>query len=56
VAWREACGTGFVFICCAVCALLGIIITIFCIDDRRETDLESGVGYGPFGQSVTGLV
>lgn len=34
-----ACGTGFVFICCAVCALLGIIITIFCIDDRRGQEM-----------------
>ncbi|CAK9117905.1 unnamed protein product [Durusdinium trenchii] len=35
----TAAGTSFVFICCAVCALLGIIVTIFCVDDRRGQDM-----------------
>ena len=30
----EACGPSFVFVCCAICAMLGIIVTVFCIDDR----------------------
>eukprot|EP00437_Effrenium_voratum_P061117 CAMPEP_0181501264 /NCGR_PEP_ID=MMETSP1110-20121109/55696_1 /TAXON_ID=174948 /ORGANISM="Symbiodinium sp., Strain CCMP421" /LENGTH=452 /DNA_ID=CAMNT_0023629699 /DNA_START=17 /DNA_END=1372 /DNA_ORIENTATION=- len=30
-----AFGTSFVFLCCAVCAVLGIIITTFCVEDRR---------------------
>lgn len=30
----EAYGPSFVFVCCAICAMLGIIITVFCIDDR----------------------
>eukprot|EP00438_Fugacium_kawagutii_P018512 Skav201485 [mRNA] locus=scaffold828:231754:241438:- [translate_table: standard] len=34
-----AAGTSFVFICCAVCALLGIIVTVCCIEDRRGQDM-----------------
>jgi len=34
-----AFGTQFVFFCCAVCAGLGIILTAFCVDDRRGHDM-----------------
>ncbi|CAJ1423496.1 unnamed protein product [Effrenium voratum] len=34
-----AFGTSFVFLCCAVCAVLGIIITTFCVEDRHGARL-----------------
>jgi len=33
-------GSGTVFYCCSVCALLGVLVTIFCIDDRRGQAME----------------
>ncbi|CAE7901073.1 PHT1-6, partial [Symbiodinium microadriaticum] len=34
-----AFGTQFVFYCCAACAGVGIILTAFCVDDRRGHDM-----------------
>ncbi|CAE7361286.1 PHT1-8 [Symbiodinium natans] len=34
-----AMGTSFVFLCCAACAAIGIVITVFCVDDRRGHDV-----------------
>jgi PHS family inorganic phosphate transporter-like MFS transporter len=35
-------GSGTTFICCAVCALLGLVVTLLCVEDRRGRDMASG--------------
>lgn len=38
----KAVGAPVVFLLCAACAAVGIVITIFCIDDRRGKAMEGG--------------
>lgn len=55
---KAECGPSFVFVCCAICAMLGIIVTVFCIDDRRGQDMMgegevslSSARDDPFGEA-----